>query len=79
MSALPASSFEAAAISFPISLMETAPVSAINLLMISVTSCFPHFFLKHSKTLDFVELILENGCCKRIFGHVFAKIKESIG
>jgi len=39
-------------------------------------SCFPHFLKTSSESVDFIEFIFENGCCRRIFGNVSAKIKE---
>ena len=40
------------------------------------SACFPHFLKTSSERPDFTEFIFENGCCRRIFGNVSAKIKE---
>jgi hypothetical protein len=44
----------------------------------SSTSCFQHFFLNNSVTLDIIELIFGNGCPNAIFEHVFEKKEEQI-
>jgi hypothetical protein len=41
-------------------------------------SCFQHFFLNNSVTLDIIELIFGNGCPNAIFEHVFEKKEEQI-
>jgi len=45
---------------------------------LSVSSCFQHFFLNNSVTLDIIELIFGNGCPNAIFEHVFEKKEEQI-